>query len=104
MSMLSSWVKRQIKKKGAKVFIMKVLDMIVKATPSKKECPHCTCSNLHDVEILGAYNGALLWECDYCHKFLLRFTRRTTEKHLQKAKDLLIDVSNWEELWEQLPN
>ena len=37
MSMLSSWVKRQIKKKGAKVFIMKVLDMIVKATPSKKD-------------------------------------------------------------------
>ena len=37
MSMLSSWVKRQIKKKGSKVFIMKVLDMIVKATPSKKD-------------------------------------------------------------------
>lgn len=69
-----------------------------------KECPHCTCVDLHDVEILGAYDGSLLWECDYCHKFLLRFTRRTTEKHLQKAKDLLIDVSNWEELWEQLPN
>ena len=37
MSMLSSWVKRQVKKKGAKVFILKVLDMIVKATPSKKD-------------------------------------------------------------------
>ena len=37
MSMLSSWVKRQIKKKGAKVFMLKVLDMIVKATPSKKD-------------------------------------------------------------------
>ena len=68
------------------------------------ECPHCTCSDIHDVEILGAYDGALLWECDYCHKFLLRFTKRTTEKHLQKAKDLLIDVTKWEELWEQLPN
>ena len=37
MSMLSSWVKRQVKKKGAKVFMLKVLDMIVKATPSKKD-------------------------------------------------------------------
>ena len=37
MSMLSSWVRKQIKKKGAKAFILKVLDMIVKATPSKKD-------------------------------------------------------------------
>jgi hypothetical protein len=37
MSMLSSWVRRQVRKKGAKVFILKVLDMIVSATPSKKD-------------------------------------------------------------------
>ena len=37
MSMLSSWVKRQVKKHGAKALIVKVLDMIVKATPSKKD-------------------------------------------------------------------
>jgi hypothetical protein len=37
MSMLSSYVKRQIKKMGVKGFIMKVLDIIVKLTPSKKD-------------------------------------------------------------------
>jgi len=37
MSMLSSWVRKQIKKKGAKAFIIKILDMIVAATPSKKD-------------------------------------------------------------------
>lgn len=37
MSMLSSYIKRQVKKHGAKVFIMKVIDIIVKATPSKKD-------------------------------------------------------------------
>ena len=37
MSMLSSWVRRLVKKKGAKAFMLKVLDMIVKATPSKKD-------------------------------------------------------------------
>jgi len=37
MSMLSSWVKRQVKKKGAKAFMLKVLDMIAKATPSKDD-------------------------------------------------------------------
>jgi len=37
MSMLSSWVRRQIKKRGMKAFIIKVLDIAVKATPSKKD-------------------------------------------------------------------
>ena len=37
MSMLSSYIKRQIKKMGVKAFIMKVLDIIVKLTPTKKD-------------------------------------------------------------------
>ncbi len=37
MSMLSSYIKRQIKKLGVKGFIGKVLDIIVKLTPSKKD-------------------------------------------------------------------
>ncbi len=37
MSMLSSYIKRQVKKHGAKALIIKVLDIIVKATPSKKD-------------------------------------------------------------------
>ena len=37
MSMLSSWIKRQIRKRGLKAFIIKVLDIAVQATPSKKD-------------------------------------------------------------------
>ena len=37
MSMLSVWVKRQVRKRGMKAFIIKVLDIAVKATPSKKD-------------------------------------------------------------------
>ena len=37
MSMLSAYIKKKVKKHGAKAFIMKVIDMIVKATPSKKD-------------------------------------------------------------------
>ena len=37
MSMLSSWVRRQIRKRGMKAFIIKVLDIAVQATPSKKD-------------------------------------------------------------------
>ena len=37
MSMLSTWVKRQVRKRGMKAFIIKVLDIAVEATPSKKD-------------------------------------------------------------------
>ena len=37
MSMLSSWIRRQVKKRGAKALIIKVLDIVASATPSKKD-------------------------------------------------------------------
>ena len=37
MSMLSVYIVRQVKKHGAKRLIFKILDMIVKATPSKED-------------------------------------------------------------------
>ena len=37
MSMLSAYIRKQTKKHGAKKFITKVLDVIVKLTPSKKD-------------------------------------------------------------------
>ena len=37
MSMLSSYIKRKVKKHGAKGFIIMVLDIKVKMTPSKED-------------------------------------------------------------------
>jgi len=37
MSMLSSYIKRKIKKHGVKGFIIMVLDIVVKMTPSKED-------------------------------------------------------------------
>ena len=37
MSMLSSYIKRQVKKMGVKAFILKVASIIVKLTPSKED-------------------------------------------------------------------
>jgi len=37
MSMLYSWVRKQGKKKGEKAFKLKILDIIVSVTPSKKD-------------------------------------------------------------------
>ena len=35
--MLSSYIRRHVKKRGAKALMLKILEMIVKATPSKKD-------------------------------------------------------------------
>lgn len=37
MSMLSKWIDRQVKKKGIKAFIIWILDIITKATKTKKD-------------------------------------------------------------------
>ena len=37
MSILSKYVGKQVKKRGAKGFFLWIIDMIAKATPSKKD-------------------------------------------------------------------
>tara|TARA_R100000315_G_C5180104_1_gene104414 strand:- start:16 stop:171 length:156 start_codon:yes stop_codon:yes gene_type:complete len=37
MSLLSKYVARQVKKHGLKTFMIKLLEMVAKATPSKKD-------------------------------------------------------------------
>jgi len=61
---------------------------------------------MKDIEVLGAYNGPLLWECGTCGVQLLRFSRKTTEKHLSKVKELYYDLDeNWmERICEEPPN
>lgn len=37
MSLLSSYIRREIKKRGTKGFILKILEIITKLTPSKAD-------------------------------------------------------------------
>lgn len=78
-----------------------------KAFPEKPgKCPHCYSSSMKDVEVLGAYDGPLFWECETCGIQLLRFSRRTTDKHLRKVKGLYYDLEEeWmDRICEGLPN
>jgi len=61
---------------------------------------------MKDVEVLGAYDGPLFWECGTCGIQLLRFSRRTTDKHLRKVKGLYYDLEEeWmDRICEGLPN
>jgi hypothetical protein len=59
---------------------------------------------MKDVEVLAAYNGPLFWECETCGVQLLRFSKRTTDKHLKKLKELFFDLEGMDTICEGLPN
>ena len=59
------------------------------------KCPHCKSKEMLGVEVMGAYTGRLLWECESCESFFLRFTKKATEKYLQSAVDLWTNPEDW---------
>jgi len=75
-----------------------------KQSPPEK-CPYCcTGGSVQGIEILAAYDGPLFWECSHCGERMLRFTKNTTVKHLDKTVDLFVDLEGLDRIWEQVPN
>ena len=58
-------------------------------------CPHCHHDEIGGVEIMGAYMGNLLWECNKCESMFLRFKKKKTEEYLQAAKGSWTNPSDW---------
>ena len=58
-------------------------------------CPHCHHDDIGGVEIMGAYMGNLLWECNKCESMFLRFKKNKTEEYLQAAKGSWTNPSDW---------
>ena len=68
-------------------------------------CPYCSSTDtIGGIEVIAAYDGVLFWECEHCGEKLLRFTKQTTVKHLDKTKDLHIDLGELENIWDTVPN
>ena len=71
-----------------------------KSFPERPEmCPYCGGEDIIGIEVLGAYDGTLLWECRKCERRLLRFARKITLRHLDKTKDLYFDFDGPEEYY-----
>lgn len=69
-----------------------------KETTSRKRpenCVKCKSKEIIGVEVMGGYDGVLLWECDKCEHTILRFKKETTEKYLQLAKGLWTNPEDW---------
>jgi len=59
------------------------------------QCSECGSHHITGLEILGAYQGTLLWECDYCSKLYLRFGRCKTEDMLEVLRGTWINPNDW---------
>ena len=60
-----------------------------------KKCPVCMDNDITGIEIMGARNGILLWECEECSEMFLRYGVRETEKELQGAKEYWTNHRDW---------
>ena len=58
-------------------------------------CPHCQSNEIIGIEIMGAKEGILLWECEECEEMMLRFTKEITEGYLQLAKGFWTNPEDW---------
>ena len=68
------------------------------------ECYYCGSKDIIGIEIIGAFDEPLIWECTHCNEHMLRFTRAKTERLLQSAPEIDITEEEWERAWLEGPN
>lgn len=80
----------------------------IKGTKSSLETPnncyYCGSDDIVGVEILGALDEPLIWECGHCGEHMLKYDREKTKKLLDKAPELDITKEEWELAWQGKPN
>ena len=80
----------------------------IQGTKISKECPeecyYCGSSNVVGIEITGAGDSPIIWECGHCKEHMLKFSKAKTERLLQSAPEIDITEQEWEEAWANGPN
>jgi len=67
-------------------------------------CYYCGGLSIVGIEIIGALEEILIWQCDDCHEYMLRFDEKTTEKYLNRAPTIDITEDEWDNIWQGQPN
>ena len=60
-----------------------------------KKCPECDGNSVRGIEILGAYDGPIIWGCLECGNLLRRFSVKRTEKMLESVKETYTNPEDW---------
>ena len=64
-----------------------------KKRPAK--CPTCSTNSMAGVEILGACDGSLIWQCMKCGERFLKLSRTKTLKLLEDATSAWTNPNDW---------
>ena len=62
-----------------------------------KKCPSCSKESMAGVEILGACDGSLIWQCMKCGDRFLKLSRTKTLKLLEDATSAGTNPNDWGE-------
>ena len=92
MTVYSDLVVRQAKTCLMSLGIKKT-DRVYKRRPRK--CTRCMGGDIISLEVLGAYESTLFWECNECEQLFCKFTHQETEQHLQKGKKYWTNRNDW---------
>ena len=60
-----------------------------------KKCPECDSHSMRGIEILGAYDGPIIWGCLECGNLLRRFGIKETERMLDTVKETYTNPEDW---------
>ena len=59
------------------------------------KCPCCNSEAMMGVEVLGTYDGSLIWQCMKCDERYLRFAKKKTNEFLELAKYTYTCPEDW---------
>ena len=60
-----------------------------------KHCPECDAKRVRGVEIIGAYDGPILWGGMRCGFLIRRFSKKETEQMLETVKETYTNPDDW---------
>ena len=67
-----------------------------KSFKSKPEnCPCCNSETVMGIEVIGAEEGSLIWQCMKCDERYLRFSKIKTNQLLEEVRDTYTCPEDW---------
>tara|TARA_R100001594_G_scaffold111823_1_gene146665 strand:+ start:59 stop:373 length:315 start_codon:yes stop_codon:yes gene_type:complete len=67
-----------------------------------KECPNCNRKTIAGLEVIGAYDSSLIWQCMKCGDRFLKLSRIKTLNLLEDATSAWTNPNDWGEIDKQL--
>jgi len=60
-----------------------------------ENCPCCNSEAIMGIEVIGAHEGSIIWQCMKCDERYLRFSKIKTNRLLETVKDTYTVPEDW---------